>query len=128
MTLFKPLAKTLMAALAGTFAAADVEAHEFWIDPEDYTVDVGDRIEARLRNGDDFKGSAYPFLTNWFTSFTIHTRSGAAPVPGRNGDNPAVDVEAEGGGLHILAYDGAINRLTYETWDKFQVFIEHLEQ
>ena len=120
MTLRLLLAK----ALATTLIALPVSAHEFWIDPEAYVLNVGDRIEARLRNGDNFKGSAYPYIDDFASRFELHTRRGGAPVRARNGDNPALDVKTEAGGLHVVVYDSAMYSLTYDNWEKFQKFID----
>lgn len=119
-----PFAKACAAiSVAATLTASPAAAHEFWIDPLDYSVDVGGEIEARLINGSDFKGVTYPYIDAWFERFELVTRAGAAPVEGRNGDNPAVSQKAETGGLHVLVYDGTMNRLTYDDWETFKTFV-----
>lgn len=125
MTAIRFFAKAFAAlsVAAGALLGGPAQAHEFWIAPLDYTVDVGGMIEARLFNGSDFKGTAYPYIDNWFEAFEIVTRKGAEPVKGRNGDNPAVSQPAETGGLHVLAYDGTMNKLTYDSWEKFLEFV-----
>ena len=89
---------------AAVLAAPLAKAHEFWIEPVAYSVPVGGKIEGVLRNGEFFKGSSFPFVDRSFTRFEIYDRSGGKPVPGRNGDSPALQVKAEKGGLHIAAY------------------------
>lgn len=113
-------AKTVLAlALLATRAAA----HEFWIEPRDYTVDVGEVIEADLRNGMMFKGPTYPYLTSFFTDFVVIDSAGARKVEGRLGDSPAVQVKALRGGLHVFAYASTVNVVNYREFSKFEGFV-----
>ena len=98
-------------------------AHEFWLQPHDYDVAVGDEIVADLRNGENFKGGAYPFVEEYFTRFDVATRKGRGPVPGRRGDYPALTMTAETGGLHVFAYASTNNDLVYAKFEKFETFV-----
>ncbi|MEO0361557.1 MAG: DUF4198 domain-containing protein [Pseudomonadota bacterium] len=122
MTNFRRLAKGALSA-AALFAATAAAGHEFWIEPLDYEVAVGEPIEATLKNGEDFKGSTYPYLDELFTRFELFTRDGAAPVAGRRGDNPAVNVKAATGGLHVFVYESRMYDLTYREFEKFENFL-----
>lgn len=108
---------------AALLSAPLAKAHEFWIEPLSYSVAVGDRIEGVLRNGEFFKGSTYPYLLRHFTRFELYNRSGGAPVPGRNGDSPALQVKAEIGGLHIAAYASTVQTVTYTDFERFTGFV-----
>lgn len=108
---------------AAVLTAQLAKAHEFWIEPISYEVAVGDKIEGALRNGEYFKGSSYPFVERSFTRFEIYNRSGGQPVPGRNGDSPALQVKAEKGGLHIAAYASTVQTVTYTDFERFKSFV-----
>lgn len=108
----------------GGFFAASASAHEFWIEPTQYQVAVGDKIEARLKNGENFKGSTYPYLDELFTRFEMINRKGTTAVTGRRGDNPALNVEARAGGLHVFSYDSRMYSLTYKDFEKFTTFVK----
>ncbi|MEL7462618.1 MAG: DUF4198 domain-containing protein [Pseudomonadota bacterium] len=112
------------AALAPFAIGGPVSAHEFWVSPEAYEVAVGETIEASLRNGDMFKGAAYPYIGAFATRFDVHNRRGTEMIRPRDGDNPALTYDAESGGLHVVAYDSAMYSLTYASWEKFQAFID----
>lgn len=118
MTYLARLAKIALIAFATPAAA-----HEFWIEPQDYAVAVGAEITADLKNGEDFKGARYPFIPETFSRFEIATRKGAGPVPGTRGDYPAVQLKTATGGLHVLAYAGTANDLTYTKYEKFENFV-----
>lgn len=108
---------------AAVLAAPIAKAHEFWIEPVAYEVNVGDQIEGVLRNGEYFKGSSYPYVTRLFTRFEIYNRAGGDPVQGRNGDSPALQVPTEKGGLHIAAYASTVQTVTYTEFERFQSFV-----
>ena len=115
------LAKPLIAA---AFFALPAKAHEFWLEPNGYAHAPGDKVELRLRNGDMFKGSAYPWIDRYVAGAAVYDRRGAAEIRGRNGDNPALKFEAKAGGLHIVRFDSGMYTLTYANWEKFQTFID----
>lgn len=126
MKSFRSLAKTvhgLFSALIVACAAGAAAAHEFWVEPLAYQVAVGERIQAKLKNGENFKGTTYPYLDELFTRFEIVTRAGAAPVTGRRGDNPALDVKTARGGLHAVVYESKMYDLVYTDFAKFEAFV-----
>ena len=120
MTPLRSLAKALIVALLSAPAAA----HEFWLEPSGFALDVGDELTVRLRNGDNFKGSAYPYIGRYASRFELATRRGTETITPRDGDNPAMKTEVESGGLHVVVYDSAMYTLTYANWDKFAFFID----
>lgn len=111
------------ALLVSTVVGTPTMAHEFWLEPHGYSVAVGETIVADLRNGQDFKGGAYPYVDEYFTRFDVITRKGASQVPGRRGDYPAVTMKAETGGLHVFAYASTENDLVYVKFEKFEKFV-----
>ena len=50
----------LYAALLAHVAPAS--AHEFWIEPIDYTVDKNQPMLAEVRSGEHFLGDVFPFM------------------------------------------------------------------
>ena len=115
------------AALAAAIAltATSTPAHEFWLEPDDYTIAAGDLLEADIRIGQNFKGNAYSFNPANHTRFEIVDGDGAAPVTSRIGDVPAVAQRVEGaGGLAILVHQTTDSRLTYDDPAIFARFIE----
>ncbi|MGB0412139.1 MAG: DUF4198 domain-containing protein [Pikeienuella sp.] len=126
MTYSHRFAKHLTAVMtlaAGALAVVPAHAHEFWLEPTDYSVAVGEEIIADLKNGEAFKGGKYPFIDEYFTTFDVITRKGAKPVPGRRGDYPALTMKAETGGLHVFAYASTANDLAYSKFEKFESFV-----
>ena len=104
-------------------AAHPAAAHEFWISPQDYTVQPGEQLVADLRVGQDFKGSAYSYLPRKFLRFDLVDGSGTTAVKGRLGDRPALMMQATGGGLVTIVHQTTDSFLTYSEAEKFVDFV-----
>lgn len=100
-------------------------AHEFWLDPLDFALPVGATLEANLRVGQDFEGSAMSYIPRNFTRFEVVLGDTAMPVEGRIGDKPALHMDMTAPGLAILLHETTNNFLTYDAWDSFASFVEH---
>ncbi|MCV3270900.1 DUF4198 domain-containing protein [Roseobacter sinensis] len=114
------------AVFALLLAAQPGFGHEFWIDPEDYTVAPGAALTAHLRNGEDFKGITLAWFENRFTRFELVLGDSVIPVQGRAGDTPALATTApEAEGLLVVLHETAPSQLTYKEWPKFLKFAAH---
>lgn len=100
-------------------------AHEFWIDPLDFSVEANQPIEARLRVGQDFEGPSLSYLTRNFTRFDVAIGDDITPAEGRLGQNPALVMAEHGTGLAVVIYETTDSDLTYDEWDRFLRFAEH---
>lgn len=94
-------------------------AHEYWIEPLQYEIAVGDVLKADLRNGQNYKGNQLYYLKHRFTKFEVHNADGIHQVSGSDGDQPALKFETKIPGLHILSYQSIFDTLTMEKWEKF---------
>lgn len=113
-------------ALVGAMlAASPVAAHEFWIEPHDFTIAQDGRIQADLRVGQDFKGDAFPYIPSRFAAFRRHDRLGEADVEGVTGDLPALNLKPRAEGLSIFTYVSAGERIRFRDWEKFEVYLDY---
>ena len=104
-------------------AAHPVAAHEFWLDAQEYTLDVGQELLVDIRVGQDFKGNKYIFNPKQFYDFSVTDLNGKVPIEGRIGDMPAVAMVPENQGLQVLNHISTAQLLTYEDDGKFESFI-----
>jgi hypothetical protein len=112
-------------AIIGTMlAASPAAAHEFWIEPHDFSIGTDSKIQADLRVGQDFKGDAFPFIPSRFSAFRQHDSRGAADVAGVTGDLPALSVKPRSDGLTIFTYVSAGERIRFRDWDKFAAYLD----
>lgn len=107
------------------FAGVSSQAHEFWIDPVDFSVDPGETLQAHLRVGQDFEGSSMVYLDRNFVRFQFAQGDSLVPVQGTLGDRPALSMTAPAEGLGIILHETTTNFLTYDDWAKFVSFVEH---
>ncbi|MEM8849015.1 MAG: DUF4198 domain-containing protein [Pseudomonadota bacterium] len=114
---------SLVAALC--ILGGGVQAHEFWIEPLDYTVASGETVEATFRNGEDFEGSTLSFIGGRSERFDFVAGGELQPVPARMGDNPALRLEDAPDGLLIVVHETADRGLTYRDWAKWVKFVQH---
>ncbi|MBY4894196.1 DUF4198 domain-containing protein [Rhodobacteraceae bacterium N5(2021)] len=112
----------VIAALAVTDKAT---AHEFWIDPQDFTVEVGDALLADLRVGQEFSGAAMSYLPRNFDTFTVINGGAVIAVEGRFGDIPALNMGGLNDGLAVIVHQTTANQLTWSEWERFLNFAIH---
>lgn len=105
-------------------AAQSLSAHEFWIGPARHVLDPGDVLEADLRVGEMFTGTAYPFFIDNFLRFEAGPVGALEPVPGRTGDLPALSLVADAPGLWLVVYEPTPRWVTYDAWERFVLFTD----
>jgi hypothetical protein len=107
-------------------AAPIASAHEFWIEPPEFQVESDVAFTADLRNGQLFEGTRQSFFADRNTRFDVIMGDKTAPITGRMGDRPAIQLPAPAqNGLMILAHEAAPSTVTYREWPKFMKFVEH---
>jgi uncharacterized GH25 family protein len=104
---------------------APVYAHEFWISPVNYNLDVGQPIVADFLIGQDFSGSRQSFLRHRTVRHEIFHSEKSKKVSGRNGDRPAFQTDGLSDGLAILVHETSDNILKYNDYEKFKNFVDH---
>ncbi|WP_102107551.1 DUF4198 domain-containing protein [Oceaniglobus roseus] len=120
--MFTSLRLSLVALALSTSAAV---AHEFWIDPQDFTPDPGANIVADIRVGQSFNGSSYAYIPDNFRLFELAQGETRTPVEGRIGDRPALDAAPLGEGLNVILHVTRDYALTWKEWQKFADFVTH---
>jgi len=91
----------LLSLLLQAYAA---QAHDFWIEPQTFRPDAGERVTISLRVGEDFSGDSQPLIPGWFTDYSVTSPSRKQPVRGRIGDDPAGFFVAESEGSQVIGY------------------------
>lgn len=100
-------------------------AHEFWISPETYRIEAGQRAEAHLRVGEEFRGATQSYIPRNFTRFEILSGDETLSVEGRMGDLPALGDMDLPEGLAIVVHETTARDLTWDEWDRFAAFADH---
>lgn len=114
----------LVLALAALFATPCARAHEFWLEPTDFVPKPGESVAISILVGEKFKGNTYPFLREEFKKFVVVDGRGERPVKGIDGDDPALTMKFPEPGLAILAHHSMPAITVFETWERFQLYLD----
>ena len=116
--------RTLITCLCYLFAAP-LAAHEFWIEAQPWQVQPDAPVAATLHNGQEFEGSEIAYFDRRIARFGRLHDGAIVDYEGRNGDNPAFQADTLPEGLHVLAYESAPQRVTYDDFEAFARFGDH---
>jgi uncharacterized GH25 family protein len=114
--------RLLVAAVSAAFAA-ELSAHDFWIQPSNFHPAVGSVVKLRLFVGPHFEGEPLPRIPQLLSRFVLVSDSGQQDVPGRAGMEPAGVVRIESPGLQIAAYRSLDSPITIEP-AKFEDYLK----
>lgn len=117
------LSKIVVIALS--MFAAPLQAHEFWIDAEDFTVASGEAVTASFRNGENMVGSALSYIPAQSARFDMVVNGKEVEVPTRIGNNPAFNVAGLPDGLLAILHETTDQSVTYTEWEKWVAFTDH---
>jgi uncharacterized GH25 family protein len=102
---------------------SSVAAHEFWVEPQPFTVQPDAQIVFTLRVGEMMRGKSLPFHSSNFQSLTITTRNGTRYLNGIEDDIAALSYTAGESGLHVIAYHSTANQVTFDDWETFRDYV-----
>lgn len=114
----------ILAFILGIFATP-LWAHEFWIEPFEYQIATDGRLTGHIVNGQEFEGTKLPYVPQRYAHFVNYVGGNRQSVEGRVGDLPALDIAPVAEGLNVVAYQANYSTVDYETWAKFQKFVDH---
>ena len=103
MTLAPTTVRTF--AFAATLASASLaSAHEFWLQPDDFTPASNSIVRLHLMVGDGFPGEVVARNPDKLLRLTALTTGGAAEIPGRPGADPAGMMRVAGDDMLTVVY------------------------
>ncbi len=100
-----------------------VSAHEYWIEPLDFTPAAQQDVQAHLKVGSDFKGQMLSYIPQFSVGYQLTTAQGSIDLEGMAGDRPALIFRPEEQGLNILTYQTTKNRVTFAKMEKFTSYL-----
>lgn len=98
-------------------------AHEFWLEPLQYRIDVNKTVQADIKVGENFKGNTHAFFPNRFVRFELHHNGRERPISARLGARPAAKQAVDSHGLTTLTYESTYTELTYDDPAIFDNFL-----
>ncbi len=98
-------------------------AHEFWILPTRFHLDMDELVHLRLRLGEPFRGEPVRRDARHIGAFTVTGPHDTRAIVGRDGGDPAGLLRVESPGLHVLAYRSTWTTIEH-TPDAFAAYLD----
>ena len=93
----------LLPCIAAVLFSAELMAHEFWIEPSTHSAPVGEDVQILLKVGQEFRGSAQPYLPSDFERFEHISAGATVAIQGLLGDSrPAATIRLAPGLNQII--------------------------
>ena len=89
---------------AALLVAADLRAHDFWIEPSTFHPAPGATVAVGLRVGQDFLGDPVPRSSRLIDQFVVRQSGDDRPVVGLENIDPAGWFRADGQSTAVIAY------------------------
>ena len=99
-------------------------AHEFWLEPLNFKVELGANIQAHIKVGEGLDGDTYAFFPNNFERFDVTVNGSTHLLNNRFAQKPAVDQATKTNGLHVLTYQSRPSTLRYRKREIFEKFLK----
>ena len=119
---------SLILFLLVLFNSASINAHEFWLEPVDYKIDLPQTLKVNIKVGQNFKGNPHIYNPSSFIKFQwtefVNKKAQTYAVKSRLGDIPALHEKLENDGLKIVSYVSNGSDLTYKKAEKFTSFLK----
>ncbi|WP_169579627.1 DUF4198 domain-containing protein [Saccharospirillum impatiens] len=122
-TAIQRLLSLILPALLVLTLNTPVSAHEFWLEPLRYRIDVNKTVQADIKVGQNFKGNTYAYFPNRFIRFELHHNGRERPISSRLGARPAASQAVDSDGLTTLTYESTYTELTYDDPAVFDNFL-----
>lgn len=120
--LLRPLARSI-AVVGALVVSPAVHAHEFWIEPHDFTPEAGAPLVADLHTGQYLTAEASPWDPGRFESFRFVDAEGERDVTGERGAIPAIELPTRGTGVQVFAAESNPQSVRYPNFEKFRSFV-----
>lgn len=95
--------RNIFAACVFMISAANAHAHDFWIEADNFTPQVGEDVAVSLNFGVGFEGGTLPFANAMIEEFSVTDNHGRKNIDSEEGNDPVAIIEATKG-AQLLGY------------------------
>jgi uncharacterized GH25 family protein len=117
-----PMPLRLFAVVLASLAAAKAPAHDFWIEPSAYRVEVGAELQVALRVGEGYRGQPIARNPAKVRRFVLAGPTAEHQVAGSEGDEPAGHARLLEPGLFVIGYHSQPSSVTL-AGPKFEAYL-----
>jgi len=118
----KPLNKSLLAVLILT-ASSTIQAHEYWIEADNYTPDKGQIVALTTRVGQFFAGDEVLNIEQFYSDYSVNSAGGRVPVSGSLATTPPAYIEIPESGTYIVGQQTVLSQVKMNP-EKFSLYLE----
>jgi uncharacterized GH25 family protein len=101
---------------------AALYAHDFWVEPSAYRVEVGSLLSLGLRVGEGYRGDPVSRNPARIRRFVLAGPAGEETIRGAEGALPAGSVRINTAGLFVIGYHSRPSPITLEA-EKFEAYL-----
>lgn len=103
--------------------APQVCAHEYYLEPNQYTAKLGEEFTISHKNGMRFNGNTYPWITQWNVRSEAWQNGSGVKIHGKDGDSPALKLKSNQPGLISIIHESGLSSLKFLKWEKFKSYL-----
>ena len=99
-----------------------LNAHELWLEADQYKLKRGGQLTANIKVGQDLVGESYPYLSQETEKLFIVSKKGLRKLNQTDGDYPAIQRTINDSGTQYLYYQSNKELLKYQDYKTFIEF------
>ena len=104
-----------------------LNAHELWLEADQYKLKSGEKLIANIKVGQDLVGESYPYLSQETEKLFIASKKGLKKLNQIDGDYPAIQQAVNYIGIQYLYYQSNKESLRYQDYKTFIEFTDEYD-
>ena len=104
-----------------------LNAHELWLEADQYKLKSGGKLIVNIKVGQDLVGESYPYLSQETEKLFIVSKKSLRKLNQTNGDYPAIQQSVNYGGIQYLYYQSNKELLKYQDYKTFIEFTDEYD-
>ena len=109
--------------LLNIFLRFNLHAHELWLEPINFKFNNEEVSKIHINVGQNFTGSPFGYYDPNKKNLYLENKNKVIDIPQRNGNFPAIQTLILDTGFHIINYETNFEFLKYESFEKFEDFL-----
>ena len=104
-----------------------LNAHELWLEADQYQLKSGEKLIANIKVGQDLVGESYPYLSQETEKLFLVSKKGLKKLNQIDGDYPAIQQSVNYSGIQYLYYQSNKEFLKYQDYKTFIEFMNEYD-
>ena len=104
-----------------------LNAHELWLEADQYQLKDSEKLIANIKVGQDLVGESYPYLSQETEKLFLISKKGLKKLNQIDGDYPAIQQSVSYSGIQYLYYQSNKEFLKYQDYKTFVEFTDEYD-